>query len=202
LNQRFPEREFYLTEKVIDGKRFIILTQKSKPEGAIKKLEREIERVKKRREKLLERLNRLETEIERIKAKRKEIAKKLERYARLPRIIRFLLKPFENRLRLKDADLEGDHLRLIYRYNNLSRKAGQLGDKIRELEMELIETKRKGVKGVIPLYFDLEAQEVYIPKSVWQRKRKNATYVIHRTLGALGMATTKYVKTVGRVMRI
>ena len=204
LNQRFPEREFYLDEKVIDGKRFIVLTQKSKPEGAIKKLEKEIERVKKRRQRLLENLKQLEAEIEEIKARRKELAEKLEKIARMPRIIRFLLKPLEKRLRLKDADLEGDHLRLVYRYNNLSQKAGQLSDKIRELEMELIKTKQRGVRGVVPLYFEVRdgrlSGDVYIPKSVWQRKRKNATFIIHRCLGALGLSTTRYLRTIGRVV--
>jgi len=201
LNKRFPDREFYLDEKVIDGKRFIVLSQKSKPEKAIESLEKEINKTRKKRERALSEIKRLEKEIEAIKSRRKEIADRLEKIARMPRLIRFFLKPLERHLRVKEADLEGEHIRLTYRYNRLSDKVSQLGDKLRELEMELIRIKKRGVKGVVPLYFDLEAQEVYIPKSVWEKRRKNATYVIHRCLGALGYSTTKYVGTVGRVVK-
>lgn len=54
------------------------------------------------------------------------------------------------------------------------------------------EGKRK--KDRIPLFFDLEAQKVFIPYSFTKKKKKLASYIILRTLGALGWAR------VGRVI--
>ena len=201
LNQRFPDREFYLDEKVIDGKRFIILTQKKRPEKKIEELKREIAKARVERESILTEIIGLGKVIEAVKQKRREIIKKLRWIDECFPPIKLLLKPLERYLKKRDRLLRGKLGELGKRYKQLSELEAKLTEKIKTLVEELEKIQKKGIDGVIPLYFDLEAQEVYIPKTVWERKRKNAAFIIHRTLGALGYATTRYVRTVGRVVR-
>jgi hypothetical protein len=54
------------------------------------------------------------------------------------------------------------------------------------------EGKRK--KDRIPIYFDLESQKAFIPSSFIKTKKRLASYIVLRTLGALGWAR------VGRVV--
>lgn len=54
--------------------------------------------------------------------------------------------------------------------------------------------KIKVVKDRIPIYFDLEGQKVYVPKSYILYNRKLTNYVLMRVLGALGIAKVKYLK--------
>jgi len=201
LNRRFPDREFYLDEKVIDGKRFIILSQKRRPEKKIKELERAIAEARIERESVLNELIGLGKVIRAVKRKRREIIKKLRWLDECFPPIRLLLKPLERYLKKKDRLLRGKLGKLGKRYKQLSQLEAKLTEKIKALAEELERIQKKGIEGVIPLYFDLEAQAVYIPKTVWEQKRRNAAYVIHRCLGALGYATTRYVRTVGRVVR-
>ena len=201
LNQRFPDREFYLDEKVIDGKKFIVLSQKRRPEKKIKELEKEIAKAREEREAILTEIIGLGKVIEAVKQKRREIIKKLRWIDECFPPIKLLLKPLEKYLRRKDRPLRRKLRELGKRYKQLSELEAKLTEKIKTLLEELEKIQRKGIDGVIPLYFDLENQEVYIPKTVWEKKRKNAAFIIHRCLGALGLATTRYVRTVGRVVK-
>jgi len=47
-------------------------------------------------------------------------------------------------------------------------------------------------KDVIPIYIDLENQKFYVPKSYVEKRRKLTNYIIMRTLGTLGVSTSKY----------
>jgi len=201
LNQRFPDREFYIAEKEVNGKKFIVLSQKAKPKKGIEKLEKEIAKARVERERVLSQLIDLGKVIKAVKQKRKGIIKKLRWIDECFPPIKLILKPLERYLRKKDRLLRGKLGELGKRYKQLSKLEANLTKRIETLTEELNRIKKSGIKGVIPLYFDLENQEVYIPKTVWEKKRKNASYVIHRTLGALGYATTKYVGTVGRVVK-
>jgi len=201
LNQRYPDREFYLDEREVDGKRFIVLSQRRRPERGIKRLEREIAEAREEREAILSELIRVGKEIEGLRRERRRIAKRLRWIAKKPFLIRLLLKPLEAFSRRRYKGLREELRELEERYKRLSEAEAKLTERIKASAEELKRLRKSGVRGVIPLYFDLEAQEVYIPKSVWEKKRKNATYVIHRCLGALGYSTTRYVRTVGRAIR-
>lgn len=52
----------------------------------------------------------------------------------------------------------------------------------------------KVVKDRVPIYFDLDRQKVYVPKSYIEKSRKLANYILMRTLGTLGVAKVKYVR--------
>ena len=201
LNRRFPDREFYLDERKVDGKRFIILSQKRRPEKKIKELEKEIAKAREERETVLSELISLGESIEAVKRKRREIIKKLRWIDECFPPIKLILKPLEKYLRRKDRPLRRKLRELGKRYKQLSELEAKLTEKIEVLARELEKIQKRGVDGIIPLYFNLAEQAVYIPKSVWEKKRKNASFVIHRCLGALGYATTRYLRTVGRVVK-
>jgi len=53
-------------------------------------------------------------------------------------------------------------------------------------------------KDAIPIYFDLENQKIYVPKTYMDKKPKLVNYILMRTLGALGLTKTRYKKIIGR----
>jgi len=59
--------------------------------------------------------------------------------------------------------------------------------------------RKKFVHQRVPIYFDLEEQKFYLPESYLKRSKKLVNYIIMRTLGALGVSTTKYIKTIPEV---
>ncbi|RLG58958.1 hypothetical protein DRN86_04995, partial [Candidatus Geothermarchaeota archaeon] len=180
LNQRFPDREFYLDEKVIDGKKFIVLSQRAKPKKAIEKLEKEIAKAREKRDSIFAEIQKISSEIDDVRARKNEIANKLKWIAESPLLLKALLKPLERYLERKHKQLRELHRKLAKRYSKLSKMMIELSDKIRELEIELIRIKRSGIAGRIPLYFEIKdgklSGDVYVPKSVWEKKRKNASY--------------------------
>jgi hypothetical protein len=56
----------------------------------------------------------------------------------------------------------------------------------------------KKKKDVVSIYFDLAFQRVYVPYSYWRNNKRLTTFILHRVLGALGLATTKHESYVGR----
>jgi len=58
--------------------------------------------------------------------------------------------------------------------------------------------RKRMVRDRVPIYFDLEAQKVYVPRWYVKNRRRLASYILMRTLGALGYATVKYKETLGR----
>jgi len=55
---------------------------------------------------------------------------------------------------------------------------------------------RDGRKDRIPIYFDLDAQKVYVPSSYLKSRKKLANYLLMRALGTLGLAKVKYLQTI------
>jgi hypothetical protein len=58
--------------------------------------------------------------------------------------------------------------------------------------------KRKGASGLkptdrLPIYFDLQSQEAFIPESYLQRSPKRARYLIMTVLGALRQTRRSYI---------
>ena len=53
-------------------------------------------------------------------------------------------------------------------------------------------------KDAIPIYFDLENQKIYVPKTYMDKKPKLVNYILMRTLGALGLTKIRYKKIIGR----
>ena len=58
------------------------------------------------------------------------------------------------------------------------------------------EGRKRIVYDRVPIYFDLENQKFYVPKSYLKIKPKLVKYIVMRVLGALGVARVKYVKLV------
>jgi len=58
--------------------------------------------------------------------------------------------------------------------------------------------KGNPIKQRIPIYFHLESQRFYIPKTYIKTRPKLAAYITMRVLGTLGISKTKYVRTLGR----
>lgn len=54
--------------------------------------------------------------------------------------------------------------------------------------------KIRVVRDRIPIYFDLENQRIYVPKSYIQNNRRLTNYILMRVLGALGVAKVKYFR--------
>jgi hypothetical protein len=50
----------------------------------------------------------------------------------------------------------------------------------------------------VPIYFNLQTQEIFIPSSYFERKPKLVGYILTRTLGALGIAKVRYIKTISK----
>ena len=51
---------------------------------------------------------------------------------------------------------------------------------------------KRRVYDRVPIYFDLEAQKVYVPRWYVRNRRKLANYILMRTLGSLGYALMEY----------
>jgi hypothetical protein len=54
-------------------------------------------------------------------------------------------------------------------------------------------------KDVVSIYFDLALQRVYVPFSYWRNNKRLTTFILHRVLGALGLATTEHESYVGKI---
>ena len=55
--------------------------------------------------------------------------------------------------------------------------------------------KKKRKKDRVPIFFDLEEQRVFVPKSFWEHNKRLVGYLLMRTLGALGISTVKWVRS-------
>jgi len=91
---------------------------------------------------------------------------------------------------------------LFFKKRRLKKRLSSLESELGRLRAELEKRPEKErVKGVVPLYFMLQNGEpngkVFIPRSYWEKQRKLCTYIIHKTLGSLGLARTvhrRYIK--------
>jgi len=48
-------------------------------------------------------------------------------------------------------------------------------------------------KDRVPIYFDVEEQKVYVPRTFVEKNLRLVGYILMRTLGALGISTVKWV---------
>lgn len=62
----------------------------------------------------------------------------------------------------------------------------------RKKRMKMPDGSVKYVGDRVPIYIDIEEQRFYIPEYYIRKKRRLACYIIMRTLGTLGVSTTKY----------
>lgn len=93
------------------------------------------------------------------------------------------------------------HIRkIIGKYQKLKLSSPVHEYLIYKLKQRLSQLHRqiKVKKDVVPIYFDLENQKIFVPKSYVKSKPKLVNYILMRTLGALGLTTTKYIATIGR----
>jgi len=57
---------------------------------------------------------------------------------------------------------------------------------------KLPDGSKRRVYDRVPVYFDLEAQRVYVPRWYIRNRRRLANYILMRTLGSLGYASIEY----------
>lgn len=57
--------------------------------------------------------------------------------------------------------------------------------------------RKKRKKDRVPIFFDVEEQKVYVPKSFVDRNKRLVGYILMRTLGSLGISTVKWVRESG-----
>ncbi|MEM2297602.1 MAG: hypothetical protein QXH10_09265 [Ignisphaera sp.] len=113
----------------------------------------------------------------------------------------FKLVPIQNANTVTVEDLENYVKSLQQRYPD---KNFYLDKRVLNGKVFYIVTKKKRmpngrqVYDRIPVYFDLENQKVYVPKSYVKKQRRLTNYILMRVLGALGVARQYYVRTEGR----
>jgi len=191
LNEKYPEEGFKIEKR---GK-YIVLTKKlklpteeerEKLQQLHKQLEvenREIGRI----EGLITHVNGLIREIER------EI-RKFEGGGPLSFIIKLFWRREYLELKAKRVALE----KMIPKYQEQLEAKRKLVDEIRKQLSENENSIGRVDKGV-DIYFDLTGQKVYVPRYYIEKTPKLANYILFRTLGALGLTTTRYLKTCGKV---
>jgi len=57
---------------------------------------------------------------------------------------------------------------------------------------------KKQIYDRVPIWFDLENQKIYVPKSYVTRQKRLTNYILMRTLGTLGLAKQIYVSTISK----
>jgi len=67
----------------------------------------------------------------------------------------------------------------------------------RKCYVTLPDGTRKRVYDRVPIYFDLQNQKIYVPKSYVEKQKKLVNYIIFRTLGGLGVSRVIYLQTIG-----
>ena len=82
-----------------------------------------------------------------------------------------------------------------FRLRSVMRSGKQLFCIDKKSYMRTPDGKIKTFKDRVPIYFDLDEQAIYVPKSYLKYQKRLAHYVLMRTLGALGLARVRYVST-------
>ena len=103
------------------------------------------------------------------------------------------------RVTLEDLEKYVENLRQRYPERGFKLRIAKFkGKTYYVIDQDVYERKRgrrkRKKKDRVPIYFDLERQEVYIPESYWRTNQRLAAYILMRTLGALGISTVKYVR--------
>jgi len=65
---------------------------------------------------------------------------------------------------------------------------------IEKLKNHLKQLRKNRKKDRIPLYFNLKEQKIYVPKTYVTKNRSLTNYICMRTLGALGISQSTYVR--------
>ena len=132
-----------------------------------------------------------------------------------------VFKDFDIKLRGKSnfGRYEGEYLLVkkaspkVVTEQDLARYVAKLQQKFPERKFQLKIRKYKGVtyyiidqdiwirqrgrrkqrkKDRVPIFFDVEEQKIYVPKSFVDRNKRLVGYILMRTLGALGISTVKW----------
>ncbi|RLI87541.1 MAG: hypothetical protein DRP01_01660 [Archaeoglobales archaeon] len=122
---------------------------------------------------------------------------------RYTQIFRLVPKPNSKRITLQDLINYANNLNKRFPNRQFYIGKKKVGNKILYILTQPRydkhgKCKYSRTKGRIPIWFDLHNQKIYISKYYLKTKQKLAYYILMRTLGALGIATVKYVRTEGR----
>lgn len=186
LNGRYGERGFFVKRVERDGLELYVLDQEAPQVEELKALEGEAERVKREAGEVEARLVEVKGEASRVRAE-------LETLNRRSFLIRWIWHFRRRNLSLKLKGLEGEELMLEARLKSLKAELERLND-----EMDKVKRERAG-PGRLPIYFDLEGGRVFVDEDDYKVEPKLSNYILMRTLGALGLSRTRYVRILGRV---
>ncbi|MHA1631776.1 MAG: hypothetical protein ACTSXC_03060 [Candidatus Freyarchaeota archaeon] len=200
LNKRYPDRHFYVQHVKIGELSLHVLDQKPQVKvdlgdlkARLRKYQSDIKRAESEYNTILEEREKISEELKALKDNLEAINKRFI-------LIRLLL--FRRRRRL-EREIEEKSKELKAAENRLEEASKRL-ERLRKEAEELNEAVKKGgvkrVKGRLPIYFDLSKNppRVFVEKKMYEKNPKLANYILMRTLGALGLAQSRYVKTIGR----
>lgn len=186
LNERYGERGFFVKRVERDGLKLYMLGQAGPLVEKLEALEGEAERVKREVGEVEARLVKVKGEAERVKAE-------LEALNRRIFLIRWIWHFRRKNLSMKLKGLEGEGLMLEARLQGLKAE-------LERLDEEMGKVKREAAgPGRLPIYFDLEGGRVFVDEDDYKVEPKLSNYILMRTLGALGISRTRYVRIMGRV---
>jgi len=209
LNQQISNYKFYLEEVYVKGNKYHVIRRSDKPidieklENMIHEYNFEIE-VQKRVLTILQReLNEMENEHGKIKSEIEKLQREHEQIAKsniIKKVMNYSkMKKLQREIANKNITLtyiEGKIKAYTEKIKDYTKTLNEYEAKYKSTEKELETLKEKmKIKGKpwLPIYFDLEKQKVYIEKNLWEKEPKLYTYVLHRCLGYLGIATTRHI---------
>ena len=115
----------------------------------------------------------------------------------------FVIEPKTNpkTVTLKDLESYVERLRQRYPDKNFYLRRTHVKGRLfyvitRKSYVTLPNGKRKRVRDRVPIYVDLESQRFYVPASYVKKQRRLVNYIVMRTLGALGVSTSRYLRTI------
>jgi len=191
LAVKYPDEQFRLERK---GKYYVLTKRVKLPNSEERKKLQELH------DKMLtisKDIGALESQIKLLMELKKQIEERLREFEEkgVITLIKHLI--FRKELLEAKARKMVYEKKLMELENEIKRKNQEL-DKVKREIFETEELIGRVEKG-IEIWFDLKEQKVYVPKFYVEKLPKLTNYLLMVTLGALGLTTTRYLKTCGKV---
>jgi len=200
LNERYPDRHFYVRAKKFGDRSLYVLSQAKRVREEISQVEERKEALEAEVEALTPKLQEASRNYENVKKLYESEAARLKSLEKRNFLVRLLLFFRIRGCRRRVEELRGRLQSLESKLKPLKAKFDELTAKLQEIEKQLEKGGIKKVEGRLSILFDLSAQppKIYVYRREYQSNPKLANYILMRTLGALGLTQTKYVRHLGR----
>jgi len=116
-----------------------------------------------------------------------KVVLKTYRYSRMYEVER-VLRPANLPIKLDKKDLEEYVNRLRNRYPE---RMYQLKERKIKGKKYYVIWRKDGSKFNVPIYYSVEKGKFYVPKWYYRNRKKLTMFIVHRTLGALGVEWEK-----------